>query len=209
MSYNLIPVLTVDDKKYNQPTQNEGGLYVVNKGVLQDAPSNKFYLYNPNTDKYYNVNEQTVSTDLLKQLTEYEQRLQNIGRVTADTTNPTQVNSIADLASITDMSLPSTLKFYKDVLTSSNPTQVVTDKYGAVVKAVKDYVGDMIINPITSDDLSGKQKAVTLLNNFLVNLGETMDYATGANAIKALLQGKGLEGVVAGYKWDEEKGGER
>lgn len=206
MSYNLIPVLTVDDKKYNQPTQNEGGLYVVNKGVLQDAPSNKFYLYNPNTDKYYNVNEQTVSTDLLKQLTEYEQRLQNIGRVTADTTNPTQVNSLADLSSITDTSLPSTLKFYKDVLTSSNPMQVVTDKYGAVVKAVKDYVGDMIINPITSDDLSGKQKAVTLLNNFLVNLGETMDYATGANAIKALLQGKGLEGVVAGYKWDEEKG---
>lgn len=206
MSYNLIPVLTVDDKKYNQPTQNEGGLYVVNKGVLQDAPSNKFYLYNPNTDKYYNVNEQTVSTDLLKQLTEYEQRLQNIGRITANTTDPTQVNSIADLASMTDTSLPSTLKFYKDVLTSSNPMQVIVDKYGAVGKATKDYIGDMIINPITSDDLSGKQKAVTFLNNFLVNLGETMDYATGANAIKALLQGKGLEGVRAGYEWNPETG---
>lgn len=204
MSYNLIPVLTVDDKKYNQPTQNKGGLYVVNKEVLQDAPSNKFYLYDKNSDKYFQINEHTVSADYLKQVTEYEQRLQNIGRITADTSSPTQVNSIADLASMVDTSLPSTFKFVMDFF--KNPNEAVLNKYGAVGQATKDYVKDMIINPITSNDLSGKQKAVTLLNNFLVNLGETMDYATGANAIKALLQGKGFEGVKAGYVWNPETG---
>lgn len=204
MSTNLIPVLTVDDKKYNQPTQNKGGLYVVNKGVLQDAPSNKFYLYDQNSNKYYYINEHTVSADYLKQITEYEQRLTNIGRITANTTDSTQVNSIADLASMVDTSLPSTVEFVVDFF--KNPNEAVLNKYGAVGQATKDYVKDMIINPITSNDLSGKQKAVTLLNNFLVNLGETMDYATGANAIKALLQGKGFEGVKAGYVWNPETG---
>lgn len=198
MSYNLIPVLTVDDKKYNQPTQNKGGLYVVNKGVLQDAPSNKFYLYDQNSGKYYNVNEQTVPEDLLKQLTDYEQRLNNIGRITADTTNPTQINSFADIVSMMSFKLPVTVvgnKIY------SNPDTII--KNTAALGAAKEYVEDMLIDPITSEELSGKEKAVTVLNNFLVNLGETMDYFTGANAVKALLQGKD---VSEGYKWNAETG---
>lgn len=179
MSYNLIPVLTVDDKKYNQPTQNKGGLYVVNKGVLQDAPSNKFYLYDQNSGKYYHINEQTVSADSLKQITEYEQRLQNIGRLQSDTTDPTQVNSLADVVSVLfSGDLPGTFK------------------------SAYELVKNTIVDPLFDEDLKG-QRAVTLASNFLVNLGETLDYATGANAIKALAQGKSIK---EGYVWDEEKG---
>lgn len=179
MSYNLIPVLTVDDKKYNQPTQNKGGLYVVNKGVLQDAPSNKFYLYDQNSGKYYHINEQTVSADYLNQITKYEQRLQNIGRLQSDTTDPTQVNSLADVVSVLfSGDLPGTFK------------------------SAYELVKNTIVDPLFDEDLKG-QRAVTLASNLLVNLGETLDYATGANAIKALAQGKSIK---EGYVWDEEKG---
>jgi hypothetical protein len=182
MNSNLIPVLTVNDNKYNQPTQNEGGLYVVNKGVLQDAPANKFYFYNPRTNKYYNINEQTASSDYLKQIRDYEERIKETVEATkyiSDTTDPTQINSVADVAS---------------VLFSG-------DLFGAIGSAFE-LVGNTVIAPVFDKDLKGK-RTITLVNNLLVNLGETLDYATGANAIKALAQGKD---VSAGYVWNKETG---
>lgn len=197
MSYNLIPVLTVDDKKYNQPTQNEGGLYVVNKGILQDAPSNKFYLYDQNSGKYYHINEQTVSADYLRQITDYEQRLNNIGRITADTTNPTQINSVADVVS--KMFSANTFEDEAHLM----PEDVLVHRKAEAMTDAFNFVKDMVVYPVISKDLSGKEKAVTIINNALVNLGETMDYFTGANAVKALLQGKD---VLAGYSWSPETG---
>ena len=180
MSTNLIPVLTVDDEKYSQPTQNKGGLYVVNKGVLQNAPSNKFYLYDQNSDTYFHINEHTVSADYLKQINEYEQRLQNIGRVTADTTDPTQINSFADIVSI-----------------------LLSGDIVGAYKGTVDLFDNMVVTPLVTDDVSGISKATTILNNFLVNIGETLDYFTGANAIKAIAQGGDLTNA---YIWGENKG---
>lgn len=179
MSTNLIPVLTVDDKKYNQPTQNKGGLYVVNKEVLQGTPSNKFVFYNQDNGKYYHINEQTASADYLKQINEYEQRLQNIGTMQADTTDPTQVNSLADIAS---------MLFAGDLK--------------GVYQGVPELLHNKVVRPLVTPELKG-QRTVTLVNNLLVNLGETMDYFTGASAIKALLQNKSVKDT---YVWDNETG---
>ena len=182
MSNNLIPVLTVDDKQYTQPTQNEGGLYVVNKEVLKGTPSNKFVFYNKSNGKYYHINAQTASADYLKQISEYEKRLQNIGRLQSNTANSTQVNSVADVASIL---------FSGDIF--------------GTVKGAYDLIKNTVVDPVFDEDLKG-QRTVTLVNNLLVNLGETLDYATGANALKAYAQGGSIKDA---YVWNKDTGREQ
>ena len=179
MNSNLIPVLTVSDNKYKQPTQNEGGLYVVDKGVLKDAPTNKFYFYNPYNGKYYNINEQTASPDYLKQIKDTEEQIKQSTKGFSDTTDSTQINSVADVASI---------------LLSG-------DVFGAIGGAFE-LIGNTIIDPLFNPALKG-ERTKALFNNFLVNLGETLDYATGANAVKALIQGKDISD---GYIWDDKNG---
>lgn len=179
MSYNLIPVLTVDDNKYDQPTQHEGGLYVVNKGVLQDAPANKFYFYNPHTKKYYNINEQTASPDYLKQITDYEEQLKFADRGVSYTTDSTQINSVADVVSM-----------------------LFSGKILDAVKGTGELIENTVLTPLFAKDYKGK-RASTLFNNLIVNLSETMDYATGANYVKGVMQGKN---PLKGQYWDSETG---
>lgn len=176
---DLTVVLTVNDEKYKQPTPYEGGLLVVNKSVIPGAPANKLYFYNKNNGTYYHINEQTASEDRLKQVADYEQRLNNIGQMNADTTNPTQVNSFADLAS---MLLTGDLKsFY----------------YG-----VPNYLHNMVVRPMFDKDLKG-QRASTLVNNFLVNLGETVDYFTLTNLTKGYALGGNVKDA---YFWSRNTG---
>ena len=179
---NLKPVFTVNDKKYTQPTQDEGGLYVVDKSVIPNASENTFYLYNPYTKKYYYANEQTTSPDNLKRLREYEASVRETMEATkyiSNSADSTQVNSVADVVSM---------------LLSFKPI--------SAIKGAGELVHNTVLAPLFDPDLKGK-RTLTLLNNLAINLGETLDYATGANIVKGTLQGKN---PFKGQFWDAETG---
>lgn len=200
----LIPVLTVDDEKYKQPTRNEGGLYVVNKNAIQGYDSNKFVFYNQGNGKYYHINAQTATPDYLQQIKDYEDRLAGLAATQANPMNNKQVNSLADIMSINMADRGkawnamwsgegSVVDYLKSMFIPSE----------RAVDAATTYFRDMVWDNIVNKDLSVGQKAATQIMNTLNNVGEVMDYMTGTTAVKALLQGKSIKD---GYVWNDETG---
>lgn len=200
----LIPVLTVDDEEYKQPTRNEGGLYVVNKNAVQGYDSNKFVFYHQGNGKYYHINAQTASPDYLQQIRDYEDRLAGLAATQANPMNSKQVNSLADIMSI---NMADRGKAW-DAMWSGEGSVVDYLKSMFIpseraVEAATTYFRDMVWGNIVNKDLSSGQKAATQIMNTLNNVGEVMDYMTGTTAVKALLQGKSIED---GYVWNDETG---
>jgi hypothetical protein len=106
----------------------------------------------------------------------------------ADGTNSTQVNSLADIYTKSE---------------SWNPLEFVWNFAGNTF----DYLNDYLIKPIFNADTSLGEKGASLLNNALINIGETLDFVTGANFVKGVLQGESIgDAFVSSMGWTEGSG---
>lgn len=177
---------------------------------------------------YYNQVKEHEKT--LAQI-QMEKDLQQKGFV--DTTDPNEINSIADVfrAGSDDFGLfKSTGNFFGDVL-----PKLFTGKFKEAgeswwkhsdinwmvdkVIATGELIKNSMIDPVTAeidkieqgldtregvlDNLTNT--GVKWLMNSLINLGETMDYVTGANFVKGFAQGLGDGGLD--QAWDNVKAG--
>ena len=238
-----ISITTVPDNNYPRPKLNADGQWVISASAVNSEP-NKIVFYNPLTMMVTPVTPYTASMDTIMQVREHEKTLAQIQmekdlqrKGLVDTTNPTEINSIADVitAGNEDFGLFTSVgNFFGDVLPKLFTGRFKeagaswwkhSDINWAVDKVVAtgELISNSLIAPIDAEldkteqeklgNMSGRDGVldnvgnvgIKLLNNTLVNLGETMDYVTGANAVKGFVQGldggidQALSNVIAGH----------
>ena len=187
----IIPVTTVDDEKYKVPTLLEGGQFVVN-AKQNNLPIDMVLFFDTDNKQYRYVSTYEAPIDYVQQTIQYQNKLaevrtenENRLKLIADTTKANQINSLADV--------------YTKSL-SWNPFEFV----GNLTVNTADYLHNYLIKPIFNLDTNLGEKGATLLNNALVNIGETIDYVTGANFVKGVLQGQNVqESFTSGMGWNE------
>ena len=143
-----------------------------------------------------------------KVYTEQQQEKERQERITADSKNSKQINSVGDI--LVKDSLPQ-LGYALQLLTGSvwnaatlglsphardfteEAAKGWVGKYTDTIEDTTHLVKDLYIDPVADGEW------LTLLNNAMVNLGETMDVITGTAAAKYMLQNDAFTSDVDGY----------
>lgn len=230
---SIVPVWVTDEEGYNH-LHNVDGHYIISASAINTSP-NKYILWDRETDVYDSINPTNSSPDTIKKanasaaqyraIVEQQQLAQQKINLYADSTNSGQMNSFADAFSkalftpklnLIDATKAVYDSFRKEGWRGALTTSYDNSPFKTIVDLGKDsakILNDYTIKPLTTDVELETSKAQLLLNNTLVNLSETVDYFTGANYVKGLVQGAqdgGIDEAVkranAGLTWNPNTG---